>query len=60
MQLIFIFFALHSSAQEEENLVENGSFELAETAGLKKFEMLENAEGWRSATYTKADLFSNY
>ena len=59
---IFLMPGFLSAQDDEEvyseNLVENGSFELAEVEEVKKFEMIENAEGWRSATYEKADLFS--
>ena len=47
------------SGQEEKSLIDNGSFELAETDGMKKPENFDDhIENWFSATYVKADLFS--
>lgn len=49
-------------AQEEQDktsLIDNGSFELADTDGMKKPQNFDNhIETWISATYIKADLFS--
>ncbi len=69
--LAFAFTSPLAFSQEEEDkeeeekdknsqfeMIENGSFELAETGEMKKFHWLELAEGWRSCTYIKADLFS--
>ncbi|MFK7757721.1 MAG: OmpA family protein [Flavobacteriales bacterium] len=69
--LAFAFIAQISYAQDEEEteeeekeetsqfeMIENGGFELAETGEMKKFHWLELADGWRSCTYIKADLFS--
>lgn len=70
--LAFALIAPMSYAQDEDEteeeeekektgqfeMIENGGFELAETGEMKKFHWLELADGWRSATYIKADLFS--
>ena len=45
-------------AQDNENLVINGSFE--ETKGkLKRLKQIDKAEDWFSPTSLKADLFSS-
>ena len=47
------------SVQEEKNLINNGSFELANTDGMKKPENFDDhLDDWFSVTYSKADLFS--
>lgn len=46
-------------AQDGENLVENGSFEQANTKKLRSSGGIENADGWFSPTGNKADLFAS-
>ena len=46
------------AAQEGENLVTNPSFENAQSKKLRRLGDIERAEGWISATGSRADLFS--
>jgi OmpA-OmpF porin, OOP family len=47
---------LVATAQEGENLVENGSFEQVDK-GVKKLGSIQNAVGWTHPTGAKSDLF---
>jgi len=53
----FVIFSLISFGQDEENLVNNPSFEAVEKK-IKKLGEIEKATGWFSATGGKADLFT--
>lgn len=60
-----IFFTLPAlmltfsiAAQEGENLVNNPSFEDAQSRKLRRLGDIERADGWVSATGSRADLFS--
>lgn len=51
--------AISAYAQDDENLVPNGDFELAETKKLKAFGQLEETvQNWYSVTKAPADIFS--
>lgn len=53
-----LMLTLSIVAQEGENLVENPSFENAQSRKLRRLGDIERAEGWVSATGSRADLFS--
>ncbi len=57
LPVCLLSFAL--TAQDKENLVENGSFEEASNK-LRRLGGIEYAEGWSSPTGVTADLFSAY
>src|SRR5690554_2814480 len=46
------------AAQEGENLVNNPSFENAQSNKIRRLGDIERADGWVSATGARADLFS--
>jgi len=52
-----LIFSNQAIGQENE-LVENGSFELADTKTLKKVGGFDLVEDWTNGTYAPADLFS--
>lgn len=65
MKRKYLFFTLpvwmltfSISAQEGNNLVENGGFENAESNKLRRTGDIKRAEGWISPTGNRADLFS--
>jgi outer membrane protein OmpA-like peptidoglycan-associated protein len=53
---LVMMIAINLSAQEEENLVSNGSFESTD-GKAKKLSMIDCAMGWTSPTGARADLF---
>lgn len=52
-----LLFTLPVSAQEGENLVNNPSFENAQTNKVRRIGAINRAEGWYSPTKSRADLF---
>jgi|SRR5690554_670094 len=53
-----LLLTLSIAAQEGENLVNNPSFENAQSRKLRRLGDIERADGWISATGSRADLFS--
>lgn len=57
ISLLTITMAVFSNAQDDQNMVENGSFEQIE-GKIKRAGAINVAVGWMSPTKTGADLFS--